>query len=180
MSANQLASQLCGKVPLLQGMSTEQCSKILAIAEECSFAAGEVLLKQGGDEQQLWIVTSGEVEVIRHPEGDGRGEQTLTLATLGQFANFGEMSFFHKAPHSASVRAKSAVKVVRIERCAFDDLLNNHPAVAFKLALNTVQNLAECVRRMDIWVAELLSKTKPKQLDEWNQFREQLFDKWSL
>ena len=81
------------------------------------------------------------------------------LATLEPYNNFGEMSFFHPAPHSASVRAQTQVKLLYIERSKYDQLLTEEPACCSKLAMNTVASLADRLRRMDEWVDELLSKS---------------------
>jgi len=179
MSANQWSEKLCGKVPLFDGLTSEQCQQVLALAEETSFKAGDLIVEQGRELPQLWILIEGEVEVFRQVDPKDP-KNLLTLATLTPHANFGEMSFFHPAPHSANVRAKSAVKLLRIDRPPFDELMRRESVAAYKIAANTVQTLAERMRRMDLWVTELMVQNKPRQVNEWNQLREQLFDKWTL
>lgn len=177
MTNQDLSSCLCGQVPLFAGLSTEQCRQVLRIADECSFQAGETIVHQGRELQLLWVLLEGEVEVIKSFEG--QGTTGLTLATLSQYANFGEMSFFHRAPHSASVRAKTNVRLLRIERERFDVEMKGHSAAAYIIAANTVQSLAERMRRMDSWVADLLHQ-QPRKVDELKRLREQLFDKFAV
>ncbi|MBL8828552.1 MAG: cyclic nucleotide-binding domain-containing protein [Planctomycetaceae bacterium] len=180
MTSQDLSSCLCGKVPLFAGLSPDQCRQVLKIADECEFHGGEVIVHQGRELQLLWILLEGEVEVVKTFDGKGLdGTSGLVLATLGQYANFGEMSFFHKAPHSANVRAKTAVRLLRIERERFDVELKGHSQAAYQIAANTVSSLAERMRRMDSWVADLLHK-QPRKVDEFNQLRESLFDKFAV
>jgi CRP-like cAMP-binding protein len=91
------------------------------------------------------------------------------------------MSFFHPAPHSASVRAKTEVKLLYIERPAYDRLMTQEPCCCSKLAINTVASLADRLRRMDEWVDELVSKNAAtERVPEWNRLRATLFDGWTL
>lgn len=179
MSICDLSDQLCIKVPLFAGLSPAECGQVLKIADQCEFKAGDIVLHQGGMMQRLWIVLEGEVEILKQLDA-GNKQPPLTLATLGPYANFGEMSFFHKQPHSASVRAKTPVKLVRIDRERFDELAKRDSHATYRIASNTIESLADRMRRMDDWVAELLGKQRPQKVDEWNKLREQLFDKLSL
>ena len=52
---------------------------------------------------------------------------------------------------------------------------------AFKLAYNVVQQLAERLRRMDEWVAELANNpSAAANVPEWSRFRNKLFNGWTL
>ena len=68
------------------------------------------------------------------------------------------MSFFSPAPHSASVRAVTPLRVLRIERSKYDDLVKEACPGAYKLACNVVACLADRLRRMDEWTARLLAE----------------------
>jgi CRP-like cAMP-binding protein len=91
------------------------------------------------------------------------------------------MSFFHPAPHSASVRAKTAVALLRIGREEYDRLVDGQCAAAYKLAFNTIGGLAERLRRATDRLADLDPGdplAKPKS--EWSSFRAKMFDAWNL
>jgi putative ABC transport system ATP-binding protein len=72
---------------------------------DVTFAAGESVFEQGDMAQLVYVVKSGEVEVIRIL-ADG-GEELLTQ--LGPDQYFGELGPFLGFPRSASVRAKTDV-----------------------------------------------------------------------
>ncbi len=115
------------------------------------------------------------------------------------------MSFFSPAPHSSSVVAKTPKwKLLSISRPDYDDLIHDGVMVAYKLAYNAVESVANRLRRMDERIAELWEQPEPastaepalpsaltakkqsnppaanEKLPEWRQFREKLFGDWNL
>lgn len=169
------------KLPIFEGLSAAECAQIAEIAELVEFRPGQSIIEQGSESQLLWIVLEGACEVLMRFDGGGANHEPTLLAELGPRSNFGEMSFFHRAPHSASIRAKTAVKLLRIERAKFDELIPREGNAACKVALNTIESLAERLRRMGQWVAELtLEKPSLRREPEWNQLRAKVFDGWKL
>ena len=64
-----------------------------------------------------------------------------------------------------------------IRHADYADLIQDGASAAFKLAYNCVHTLAERLRQMDAWVADLLSDgaNEPKSSNEWTRFRDKLF-----
>ena len=189
----QLASSFdqLAQMSIFAGMSDEQRRQIVEIATTIEFSPGETILRQGDSGQNLWIVVEGECEVTRKngggPKASHDGDDSIVLAELGPYSQFGEMSFFHAAPHSASVHAKTQVTLLRVEKQRFDQLVEDQCWAAYMLAENIIHQLAERLRRMDQWVAELLAADAPQEaapqqrvVAEWHSFREKLFDEWTL
>lgn len=180
MKAELISQEHFKKIPIFRGFGPAEWQRVLDIAELQDFGPGELILSQGERSQRLCVLLEGACEVFHTLAGQESSEPT-TLATLEPFANFGEMSFFHPAPHSASVRAKTAVKLLVIERANYDALCKEQASAACKLALNTVESLAERLRRMDDWVDELVHRGQANQrIPEWNRLRATLFDGWKL
>lgn len=180
MKTELISQELFKQIPIFRGISPPEWERLLDIVEVKEFGPGELILSQGQRNQRLWVLLEGSCEVFHTLAGQPPSEPT-TLATLEPFANFGEMSFFHPAPHSASVRAKTAVKLLLIERAKYDALCKEQSSAACKLALNTVESLAERLRRMDDWVDELVHRGQANQrIPEWNRLRATLFDGWKL
>ena len=181
-TATGLTADLSKKIPMFRGLSGAEWDRLMRIAEISEAAAGELIITQGEQSQKLWVLLEGTCEVFHnHNSAEGKPAEPITLATLEPYANFGEMSFFHPAPHSASVRAKSAVKLLSIERSRYETLCSQEASAACKLALNAVASLAERLRRMDEWVDELVHRGQaPQKIPEWNRLRATLFDGWKL
>lgn len=70
--------------------------------------AGDVLFEQGTMGDLIYVVSEGELEIVR--ELAGGGEELLKVATRGDY--FGEIGTLFHLPRSATVRARTDAKVV--------------------------------------------------------------------
>lgn len=171
-------------LPLLHGLTKTELQQISKFFERRQFAAGQTVLEQGESSQALWVVLEGTCEVIR--QYDHRPAESVVLDALEAHDYFGEMSFFSPAPHSASVRAKTDVALLRLARADYDALVPFAAGAAYKVAFNVLQGLAGRLRHMDDWVARLAaephlaSNGAAPQHSEWLEFRDKLFNGWKL
>jgi CRP-like cAMP-binding protein len=158
-------------------MSTAERGEILDMMQLETYPAGKMILQEGQSTQNLWIIVNGHCQVLKENKNGGKQE----LATLEKCCVFGEMSFFHLAPHSASVRSLTEVQVLRFPRENYDPLLATSFQAAHKLALNTIAVLAERVRTMDNWTCDLVEKAEAgKHREEWRDFRSKLYTEWQF
>ncbi len=82
-------------------------------------AEGEVLFEQGTMGDLIYVVSDGELEIVR--ELPGGGEELLKLATPGDY--FGEIGPLFHLPRSATVRARCEATVVGYTVQAFRERL---------------------------------------------------------
>jgi CRP-like cAMP-binding protein len=167
-----MTSDSLAKLPIFHGMSDQERDEALALGQLVELGAGEHIITQGKMVRNLWFIREGECEVTRRTEGGCQ----LNLAKLGPSSQFGEMSFFHAAPHSADVIALTDMKLVCLSRDDYDALLASGNPVAFKLAMNSLEQLAERLRRTDEWITNLVcgENHKPSP-SEWTTFRNLIF-----
>lgn len=206
MTADGLSIKLMQRIPVFRDLNETECRQLAEAFSTRDFAAGETVIEQGKNCQNLWVLLEGVCEVVRMPVRDkltmpstalasesasaarsavSTPEEPLLLAKLEPYSHFGEMSFFHPAPHSAHVIARSPVQLLCMRRGDYDDLIQEGVTAAYKLAYNTLQGLAERLRKMDERFAELATHQEchgnhPPPAHEWNVFRERLFENWSL
>jgi small-conductance mechanosensitive channel/CRP-like cAMP-binding protein len=94
------------------------------------FARGAVMTKQGAIAHWLYIMTSGEAQVVLEtPEGE-----CVPLATLPAGSFFGEMGLMTGDPRRASVIAKTDVECYRLDKSAFEDVLHSRPDIADEIS----------------------------------------------
>ena len=166
------------KLPIFENMTATERQQLVDIATTMDFTPGEFVLRQGKSSQNLWVVLEGKCQVIKHTS---HPEAEILLAEFAEFDHFGDMSFFHDAPHSACVKATTKLRLLRIERRDYDGLICEGSMAAYKLAYNIVDELADRLRKMDAWVTDLLGKESPdRQASEWTRFRDKLFNGWNL
>ncbi|GAC1635796.1 MAG: hypothetical protein NVS4B2_23550 [Chloroflexota bacterium] len=90
------------------------------------FEAGATVIKEGEEGDGLYIVKSGELEVMTRGEG-----QKLSMATtLSRSAYFGETALLRHIPQAESVRAGEASEIYRLSRTDFDLLVRSSPDFA--------------------------------------------------
>ena len=153
-----------------RGLSDEEFASLCEVLIAENFAPGTDILTEGLTYQALWVVSSGYCEVVK--KADGR-ERRLAEFRIGEV--FGEMSFFQKQTHSASVRAIEETKTLRLMGDGYAELRKSHPAVVEKISTNMIQLLTERLRRMDEWTCELVTSSGTKQQQtEWMTFRSKL------
>jgi putative ABC transport system ATP-binding protein len=92
-------------------------------------SAGEVLFEQGTMGDLIYVVSEGELEIVR--ELAGGGEELLKSATRGDY--FGEIGPLFHLPRSATVRARTDATVVGYTVQAFRE----------RLGAGTVRDLIE-------------------------------------
>ncbi len=162
---------------IFDGLEKEDAQAICSAFTTDTYDAGDDVLREGASVPALWIILSGECVVFRSCEDDGIHQ----LAELKAGDVFGEMSFFHPAPHSATVRATSSMTVGCYNREDFLTLAEKRPQAAFRVAANVSAVLSERLRRMDHWICELMnSPVGSSSRDEWQTFRSAVYTNWDL
>jgi len=103
------------------------------VAERLSyapFARGAVMTHQGAVAHWLYLISSGDADVIwLAPNGEKR---LLTTVPAGNV--FGEMGLMTGAPRSATVVAKTDVECYRLDKSGFEDVIRARPELAENMA----------------------------------------------
>lgn len=82
---------------------------------------GSVIIQQGAASETFYIITRGQVEVVeKRPSGE-----TILLATLGPGDYFGEIGLLTQKVRMATVRAKTAVNLMSMNRQSFGSWLQS-------------------------------------------------------
>lgn len=122
--------------PLFKGLNDSQASALLAQAAEQTYNGGDVILRQFEKNNDLLIVTGGEVG-IRAFSGE-------MVARLGPGSVVGEISLIDDEPRSATVVAIGPTSAVVVPNAAIRDLM----AADAGLKATIMENLAKilCAR----------------------------------
>eukprot|EP00736_Rhodelphis_marinus_P000587 Rmarinus@m.3715 len=104
---------------LFSHLDDSQREIVVGAMFECNFKAGDVIIQQGDDGDNYYVVDSGECEIFVKQEG---GEEKKVL-DCGPGDSFGELALMYNAPRAATVKAKSDVKVWAVDRVTFKLIL---------------------------------------------------------
>ncbi len=101
---------------------------------------GEAIVRQGEMGESIYVIQSGEVEVIQR-----KGDKEFCLAVLGEGDFFGEIALLDQEAHSASVHALGEVRVLTLEKRGFLRRIHEDPSLAFKI----MQKMSRRVRELE-------------------------------
>jgi CRP-like cAMP-binding protein/cytochrome P450 len=107
-----------------------------------SFAVGDTVFKQGAEADAFYVIVEGEALVQFETEA---GPRVINKLAAGDF--FGEIGIMKSLPRSASVRAGTPLKTLRIERAVFLATVAENPNALSELALTVCQRLLRQVRQ---------------------------------
>lgn len=159
-------------VPLFQGLSTIELRELAALLKRERRTASSRLMTEGEPGGNLFVLLQGNCLVVKQTPSGALQE----LAKLEPTTCFGEMSFFHQAPISASVVAETEVEVLILSHETYESWLRSGSPAPQKLAWNTIGVLAERLRRMDDWTCQLVAQQG--KTDEWQKFRASVYSSW--
>ncbi len=121
-------------LPVLSFLPDEARALVAGSFSQASYAFGDVVVREGEKADAFFVLVSGRARVVK--AGDGGDE--VSLALLGPGASFGEIGLLDpNALRTATVRASSAVSVLRLDKPVFDALLETHPAIRTSFELHT-------------------------------------------
>jgi ATP-binding cassette subfamily B protein len=118
----------------------EETARLLLFAER---APGEILCRQGSVGDELFIIGRGDVEIVVADE-EGH-ERIVNILHEGDYV--GEISFLHRTPRNATVRAQTNVEVHILRRLDFDALLERLGSVTLTHLEDTAQARIEDTRK---------------------------------
>lgn len=131
--------QLLMRVPLLAGITEAEAASLFEMSEKMRLKNGAYLVEIGQTEQAFFVILSGQVNVVLA----GGNSKSITLATLGAGECIGEMGALDQQPASATVIADGAVDVLRLDRNAFGEVLQQNPRISVAI----LQTLARRLHR---------------------------------
>jgi hypothetical protein len=113
------------------------------------FPAGAVVFNEGDAGADMFIIESGQVDILRKARG------AEPVASLGPGDFFGEMAMLEDQPRFAGAVARSPVRALRIERSAFADMLRQNVEIAVRIMRKLVSRLRRAEGRYQDLAQEL-------------------------
>jgi serine/threonine protein phosphatase PrpC len=131
-------TEIFGKIPMFRYLSYTEMTKVLSIAHLKRFAKGSAVVKQGDPSDEMYIIASGDADVLKN-------NVKVAERTKGDF--FGEMGIFDNAPRSATVGARTDVVAITLHRKDLLELLRQEAQIAVKLLWALNRELNERIRK---------------------------------
>lgn len=128
------------EVAIFAALSDEERSQLARSTTRSTYAAGEVIVRQGEVGASMFIVATGEVVVVTEPGA-------VEIARIGPGGFFGEMSLLTGAPRNATVRMEVDSDLLEITVEAFRRFVLKNPTVVEQVGLAVASRRAELEHR---------------------------------
>jgi small-conductance mechanosensitive channel len=125
-------------VEFLDVLPAEAHRALAGAASVRLYAPGEVIVSQGEQGGELFVIERGEVVVELTTQG-----RQLPVARLGAGKFFGEMGLMTGEPRTATVRAATSATLMVIGKDAFHDTIAPVPGIVEKLSTLLAERQAE-------------------------------------
>ena len=123
IAIERLLSQIFGS-----DLSKTEFSAVISEAELKTVKAGEVLIQEGADDTDIFIIRSGSMLVEKNI-----GEKNVFLSYVSAGSYVGEMALFDDGRRTATVKAAVKSDVIRLKGEYFEKLLEANPGLKTKI-----------------------------------------------
>jgi CRP/FNR family transcriptional regulator, cyclic AMP receptor protein len=133
MAASTVVMEWLRQVPLFSACTNRELRAIAGVVKDVSHPKGTVIATEGDPGIGLFVIVDGEAEVTI-------GGRRMAILRRGDF--FGEIALLDGGPRTATVTARSDMKLLGLTEWVFRGLLQEHPSIAVK----TLESMAGRLR----------------------------------
>jgi CRP-like cAMP-binding protein len=128
------------EVPLFQGMSNEQATRLAGACRVREIEAGERLFAEQDPADRLYIVLQGTITI-------SGGTPHATIGTVRTGETCGEVSLLSARPHSATAVADGPLEVVELLESDLVELIRRRPDIGVIIYRNLAVGLGDKLLR---------------------------------
>ncbi|WP_437621887.1 cyclic nucleotide-binding domain-containing protein [Sorangium sp. So ce1151] len=151
------------EIGLFGGLGDHVLQGLADTLELLELQPGAVAFREGDSGREMFVLLAGEMEVLKRSKRDVEAR----VAVLGPSDWFGEMSILDVMPRSATVRAISPSRLMRVTAHDLDTLYRRDLKSYTLLVLNIAREMSRRLRVADSLLAELVAN----MLDEYTRPR---------
>ena len=140
----------CGTL-LSENINEKECEILTDAFQLQKLAVDEILLREGEQDDTLYIVVDGDIIATRNAGGD----EYVTLHHLKAGDIAGALGFIDGNNHSATLRAAKDSHVLTLHRDVLEGLVENHPQLVYKIMKMIVRSVHQTLLRMNQQFVEM-------------------------
>ena len=130
---------------LSENIDEKECEILTGAFKLEKLSADDILLREGQQDDALYIVIDGDIVVTR----DAGGDEFVVLSHLKAGDVAGAMGFIDGNSHSATLRASKDSHVLALHRDVLEGMLDEHPQLVYKVMKMIVRSVHQTLLRMD-------------------------------
>ena len=129
--------QALKRAPLFQDLSRKELVELARVTEDMEVPPGNVLCKEGETGQEFFVIVEGETDVT---------SKGTSVASRGGGDFVGEIALLEDTKRTATVTAKTALRVFVLTRQDFRRLVDENPSVERKVMHALARRVVELSR----------------------------------
>ena len=122
------------RAPLFEGLSRKELSQLARVTEDLEVPAGEVLCREGETGQEFFVIVEGETDIT------SKGKR---VASRGGGDFVGEIALLENTTRTATVTAKTPLRIFVLTRQDFRRLVDENPTVERKVLQTLARRVVE-------------------------------------
>jgi CRP/FNR family cyclic AMP-dependent transcriptional regulator len=141
-------NEALGRSELFRGVLEADRARVAALARLCAFEDRAPVVREDEEAQDLFLIVEGRGEVeVKWPFSEGESQQ---IGIVRQGDLIGEVTLVDRCLRSATVRAVGPVKAVAIPHEGLRRLLEENPALGYRVMENVARLLAGRIRETNL------------------------------
>ena len=125
---------LLNVVPLFGALHFKELYSVALKSSMDNFKENDFILKQGENANNLYVIISGDVEVLKN-------DVKINELSSGDF--FGEIAIVAKTKRTASVKATTQLSVLAFSEDSFNSLINEYPKISVHIMKEMTKRLLQ-------------------------------------
>ena len=154
MSVNRRAALLVREMPLFADLTPKEVVLLGMVLKERDYQPGDWLCREGEPGNGCFFIADGEVEIIKK----AANQSQAVIAHAGRHATIGQIALIDDGPRSASIRAKTRVEVLRLDRGDFEALQESGSPFAYRFQLAIARSAAAQLREANQTLVHLMQQ----------------------
>ncbi len=144
--------ELLQKSDIFSGLKEAELANVAGNSSILKYGEGDVIFREGGQSDGIYIVKSGEILIAKNYETDER----MDLAQFIRGETFGELDFFENAPMSATALAQTDAELLVFPGTGttMDKILNDNPEISAGIMRKLLVRIAGRIRRTNRLISE--------------------------
>ena len=143
LTSREVLPRIADAIPgiaLFAGLSDEQVTRLAGECEFRAFNAGDVLFAEGTEDDEFYLILTGDVAITRE-------SRDCPVGTVGTGEALGEMSLVTCSTHSATATATAPVDTAVLSRERLLELIRRRPDIGVVVYRNLAAGLSNKLRR---------------------------------
>jgi CRP-like cAMP-binding protein len=129
--------QALKRAPLFEGLSKKELTQLARVTEDLEIPAGQVLCREGDTGREFFVIVDGETDI-------SSGGRRVAARGGGDFV--GEIALLQNTERTATVTAKTPLRVFVLTREDFRQLVRENPTVERKVMHALARRVVELAR----------------------------------